>query len=1662
MIKKFMVKQFQFFLLLTTLLTSSLSYGATYNLELESDFKQLCTYNGGGQAPISINGSEWAREYRCHGIFSSRNNTINLYDNSVVKADQTFNITNTEFKPVVSSSGNEGTTTLSGAGGGESSLSEVTLPGSILGAGTLSLSNSSIHGNVDASYGITIIATSIGSDVSGGGSFDLSNGSSIGGDVQIVDGATVENSSVTGDIKAQSLALTDASVGGNTNVEFALFADNSSITGYAEAQSINLTNDSSIGGYAKAASTDSIMIDNSSIVGDASAQKINATNAFIGGNADTVYELDLTDSTVQGNVTSINSNIDLSGNTIIMGDATASTPDNGWAIINFNDNSIVHGTCLHRTYPVDACDSTEPPINQNPQFEFGTLTKDSCRIIESGTNDDADRQRVSCTLEFDKTYTTVPLVFVMPTIDASLSVLSARTTELPSTASVIGTSLTSATVVQEIAPSAKRNTSNTTYLDAPMLSDEDLNSLNIDYFVIQEGVISLGSGKGRIVAGLVETNTAASQISNERSNADIVNFENYGLSSFSNTPGVLVQPQTKNNSSAWFTGMARGVNTERFYLALEKSEVINNNDISEPEKVAFVAGEGSGITQGARFFLGSGETRVTTTLNEKVISPIEIGCEESTSISEANFDAPPILIANKNSRSGNNGGWVRRCHVTEDEVYFIVEEDMDKDSERSHIAEDVGFFMFDRPNELGICDGFNNKSPVQTWIRTDGTIGAFEAYNSSRVIGSFKDGNRRYLGFDDDGMTDGTSWSTGGACDGLECSGLEDLMVPKELLEDMPDNLTVSVNVNAGDTLTLPLTDSDGQPIYEYQTLNVGGIVTIEAGKYKIGSINVWEDGEVQVKSGDSVTIFTNKFQLNNRAFFGVPIDSRGVDKPTLDADTYMRVNVLESNSNSVNINSNSSTKPSTFVGLLYSEQPVRISNGARIYGGVAAESVHMSGQSLISAATSCMLPSDDYEIEISPATDLALMCGDDSPQFTINTSNNGVGESLGVTVSITPDADEFDVSVLQGQDSATYPNYVSNDDGELTLKVVAKNTANIDFDTGYKLTATLVDDAGKEVESQFKFVPFKFSLVDGDSPTNRLDVIAGQATPTVTKVLACDLGDSIVVAENYVGEAEKQVTITHELDNSWSGSDGALTYLPEFESGSATTDLTISESGLFNVTLKDSSFDCTGFAGCPEDGSYDLEGSFSIYSRPWQFAICTDNNSDGNSSSGAAFVAAGEEFDVFAKPIRFTNDASQLCNNNLVTQNYLISSGAVGANHTLDTPSNGDVVLGRLEPTSQLIQSSSDIVSSDNGYKFKSLKYSEVGSINFEVTENSNSFYGKILGGFSGNKNIGRFYPDYLTLISNSWNYSSGHDSFAYMAQGISFNFIVEARNRDNEPVTNYGLFADSLKASIKHVAIDEDSSVLNTRVWLSGGKDADHISWGEDDWSSARLTIENFDYEFLRLASEDGPYDNTNSEFGVWVSDKVDGVDLQFLDLDNTNTDYTNGTKFSFQPDFRYGRMSLKDVGGNQGRKIQVPLEVQYWSGSKFEINSDDSGSQFNGSDYCVTKIWDDAEPTDAKLTSDIDDDGNDDTVSVLNGISSNLIAKQETSRREQVRLFLRQGSSPSGATCFGSEGGQPWLQYNWRGLGDEDPSTVVTFGIYRGNDRVIYRGESGLTGQ
>ena len=1319
------------------------------------------------------------------------------------------------------------------------------------------------------------------------------------------------------------------------------------------------------------------------------------------------------------------------------------------------------------TVVVECANGEKEPVPdlEDVQYEFGSIEGMDCTY--------------GCNLLFQKQYNN-PIVFLMSTIDPDDIVNS-----VPTKASVatIWDSKKGATIESESAES---------YSSTDRMSP-------IYYFVTEPGRLTFYDHNGSKIYGeagnIITSKAQCKGNACGSSDWETVSYQGGDIVA----PVIMAQVQGKDRD--WATTAISGLTNQKFKLALERGR---QGPTSSAKKIAYLAvptfsGQDESKSSKLEFYQAPGTYNQKTEIEpDKSIGWSCLNNEVSLHQSFNKFG----VIANKQTRNGGDGGWLRYCkqYVSggQSQFTFAFDEDATSLSTRKHsVYESVGYFAFEIPEveiPVNVCNLF--PETIQSWTGVESSLivnnGGATTFNgwSPDYLSAFSIENDRswspsnpdpesllLIGFDLEGGTNqmynhDVCGDDLGCAVGNEDSQLNRRKIDHNLLPNVPSRsvtgtLSIDKNIKAR-------CDASNLCSFELAGANANVYINEDLERLYINDLgNEYPEIRVHLKDG----LYIDDFEISNGSglVLIIPEQSSVTFNNFLASDTNQsdfifenssKINVVTSFkfSNSVDI-VNENAYPiiyapdatvqlkGNFRGFILAKT-LNLPNLLTVEGAVtAATVVSQSGLVINKPDYSCPLPPlPTGFLVVTPKYSHVLICEVAEVEFKVVDDDGNVINTVqdSFTASHTPnstgkwceDENESSCSTSTGDYQSNFVN------GQKTLYLSSSKLESYGVSGNW-------NGETETTASKINFVPYKFDV-------DEQFVVAGMDYSVTAKVSSCNTQDSSL-SQDYVGTPTVSLDIVQPVN----GDDtiSLLDYKPDFEAsdtGETTDTLSIQEAGQFKVTLIDSSFDCSEISGCPESGVDKLSGSFLINSRPWQFAICTDNNSDGNSSGGDAFVAAGEEFDVFAKPIRFTNDASQLCNNNLVTQNYLLSSGAIGANHTLDTPSNGDAVLGSLEPSSQLTQSSSDIVSSDNGYKFKSLKYSEVGSINFKVTENSNSFYGKILGGLSGNKNIGRFYPDYLSLISNRWNYSSGHDNFAYMAQGISFNFIVEARNRDNEPVTNYGLFAGSLKASIKHVAIEEDGTVLNTRVWLSGGKDADHISWGEDDWSSARLTIENFYYEFLRLASEDGPYDNTNSEFGVWVSDKVDGVDLQFLDLDNTNTDYTNGTKFSFQPDFRYGRMSLKDVGGNQGRKIQVPLEVQYWSGSKFEINSDDSGSQFNGSDYCVTKIWDDAEPTDAKLTSDIDDDGNDDTVSVLNGISSNLIAKQETSRREQVRLFLRQGSSPSGATCFGSEGAQPWLQYNWRGLGDEDPSTVVTFGIYRGNDRVIYRGESGLTGQ
>ncbi|MCE7635897.1 hypothetical protein LZT07_00985 [Vibrio fluvialis] len=1306
-------------------------------------------------------------------------------------------------------------------------------------------------------------------------------------------------------------------------------------------------------------------------------------------------------------------------------------------------------------------------INYNPQFEFGTIPADKCTV--SGP-------AVTCNIVFQNTYTSPPLVFVMSTINANRSNFNTKTTEYPSDLRVWNVNNTQATVKQLLPPNDAacvrlRQQSNGNWrcssnVNDPLVNYVDAPMENIDYLVIEPGVFEFNNG-AKIVAGLVEHNLTYSNAGglNNNNKAKAVRFSDYGLSGqFASSPGVLVQIQSRNNESAgqpiWLTAIALNPSSFDFDLVLDRSEVSANANLARNEQVAFVAGLGEGFVNGRKFWLGQGSTQNTLNINDQVIKPITEGCTQISNFPISGFTKVPTLLAAKRTRNGNNGGWLRRCSVSKTGVALINEEDMARDFERAHVVEPYSYFLFDKPPTSEVCALF--PSPAQTWQGNG--IASITIDNSAQILGSPISAGKRYIGFSPTSIG-GNNYQT--ACDGSQCFGDVGLQVKKQQLE------TFQAPDPGLENVSLWQQNREFSNNESIGSLNVGkGTVTFREGIYWIGSIDLNNGGKIIVHENEKVIIHAKKINISQNTQFSES------------SNAELIVFVHDSNNSGVDLNNNAE-----FVGLMYSEVGVRLSNQAILRGALTARTIVMSNSSqIIATDNNCFNPSDDYQVTMTPPTDLALMCGNDKPEFSITTTNNNVAESLGIRVTVSPNESNFVVSAANGKGSGVYPNFTSNSSGELDLQVSVNDISQVDLSQSYTLTVVMEDDSGKSVSSRFKYVPFKFEAYDTSNnlSLSSVDVIAGKAETVNTRILACDETGAKKVATNYSGLP----SISHVVDSPSGGLNGDLTYSPNFVSGISAENLMVNESGNFTVTLSDS-FDCTGFIGCPADNTKDVTGSFVVNSRPWTFAICSGETSalamDGTSSSGAQFKKASERFNLHVKPIVWQSggavtgeiETSNYCNAP-ITQNFFANnapSATIEMNSALHSPVGGNSSVV-LQGDSGLTKAHNSGVGSALGqyYDFNQLYWDEVGSLKV-MADTQTNYLGMDIN--LGYRNIGRFSPDHVALISNDWEYTDGHDGFVYMNQTIPYRFTVEAQNMQGEPTTNYSAFASDLIADVKLLAVDDQGQELGERIrnyalqlWDGSGSGV---------WTGATLSVTSH-FTFLKkqltaspyATKADGPY---RSGFGLRVSDKVDGVDFLSPDLDLkvSGTRVDTGKRFTLQPDIRYGRMALGDVGGTSVSTINVPLRVEYWQGSRFAINADDSGSYFaTPNEYvCKQTVW----PTSgsgssSKLTGS---DTPSSWAKVASGKSSVVFATPASSDetadvREQVRFWLRLDddarSSPqlseSGVNCGAQYTSQPWLQYNWRDKGDEDPSAVVTFGIHRGNDKVIFRGETRLTGQ
>ncbi|MBE3735381.1 MSHA biogenesis protein MshQ [Vibrio parahaemolyticus] len=1273
-------------------------------------------------------------------------------------------------------------------------------------------------------------------------------------------------------------------------------------------------------------------------------------------------------------------------------------------------------------------------VNNNPQFEFGTIRAEDCQVLDN-------ERGVTCDIKFQNTYDEEPLVFVMSTIDASMSNFSQKKTEYPSDLRVWSKSKTQATVKQLFPPhsaackrlrynSSKKKwqcTNNNqgervTFVDAPM---ED-----IDYLVIEPGVIKF-DGDAMIVAGKVSSNLTYSNIGGSTYRSKDVKFRNYGLNTqFASAPGVLVQLQTKNNykdnQPLWLSSIALNPTTQGFSLILDRSEVTKNAELKHSEEVGFVAGLGQGFVNGRKFWLGDGSTRNTLgDLDDNVIKPITEGCLQVSDFPVSGFKSAPVLLASKRTRNGNNGGWLRRCSVTKTGVALINEEDMQKDSERGHVVEPFSYFLFDKPPVDGVCELF--PSPAQTWDSNNNA--KLEMSNTAKISGAQLSNGKRYVGFRPADIT----MHNQANCDGQSCLGDSGLRVKKQELESFrsPDDPNLT-NVNIWqDEREFSNNEVIG-------TLTVGkGKVTFKTGTYWVGSINLNNSGVIEIPDGEKVTIHTKSLSIsNNDSHFGEV------------GDAELVVLVHGSSDGQVVLSQNA-----VFTGLLYSEKDVYLSNSTIVNGAITARRIQMNNSSQIIATDNhCFTPSDNYEVTLSPATQYALMCGTEQPSFEIETKNDGYAESTGVTVQVYPDADKFSVEVADSTGTGTYPSFttsnVSSKLGKLKLQVTVTDQNGIELNDEYTLKVTVDNDPSKTQTSTFKFVPFKF---DVDDQT----IVAGKNYQIETRVLACSDGQQTVV-KSYTGSPSVQLEIETPADGR--SDESLLTYEPKFidpEQGKTSDTFKLMESGLYTIKLEDANFTCDPqySDGCPiapdeekgEQESVVLNGLFSVKSRPWKIAACnivaknSGKTNPATQATGDGFIASAESFNVTYKPVVHSDsrgNATNVCEYPL-TQNYFSDSNTAApldVEFSVLYPSGGDIA--NLDPS----KGSSLDFSSEEAKAGKAVEYAwdDVGALNLKTKA---TYLGEKLDEYD--VTVGRFYPKYFKVVDSSWTYPD-ELSFVYMNQPFDgVEFSVEALNANKAAIKNYADFAT--KAEFNLDDIDDYSARFDAPDFGAG-------DWSnESDKSIGDFSIGNSGQcigsacwnKDLGGNYPDGPFNSVigtdKSQIGLIYTYNADPV--EFI------TDGDSNSRLVKQPDIRFGRVDLDDVGGNQGSTLHVPLRVEYWNGSRFIANPNDNQTEVTGVKAAQQHIW----PTDQSAKDVTLGEGG----IVTSGSSRSVTATQAEPYRQQTRVWLDLDDSANGL---------PWLKYNWdnKNAGEENPSSVVTFGIHRGNDRVIYRGEPGLTGQ
>ncbi len=529
------------------------------------------------------------------------------------------------------------------------------------------------------------------------------------------------------------------------------------------------------------------------------------------------------------------------------------------------------------------------------------------------------------------------------------------------------------------------------------------------------------------------------------------------------------------------------------------------------------------------------------------------------------------------------------------------------------------------------------------------------------------------------------------------------------------------------------------------------------------------------------------------------------------------------------------------------------------------------------------------------------------------------------------------------------------------------------------------------------------------------------------------------------------------------------------FSTGAATFNLGTSDVGQYTFSVAD------------ETGTYAtnaISGSSSLMTvRPFAIVISgikmgSTDNPARYGSSDPVFGAAGANFSATVAAYRWSAGAdsgSDGIPDSGATFSTMTAGGvAPGFAHVVTlqaTGGSGPVRLGTLNNGSVAVTGGTKTVTN--------LQYTEVGGFDFVTSNVVTGYLGLNMQGYFFNASgaqdtkVGRFIPASFAISNGAVSHRSTAactpaSAFSYLGENFQLSFNLSALNALGAITQNYQ--GDYAKLSLTAPASLSPAGIAGSTSFKTGGGRLSAISvsgrWengvARDAGTSTPAGPVTLVLNAARAtgaggaSSPDGPF---NASFGLLPSDgEVSGVNLPDLDTDYPANGAERGLVATVA--LRYGRLRLQNAIGSQHRPLSVPLQAQYWDGSVYQINTQDSCTRISSSQISFGNYRKTMTSSDATVLAS--------PITVNQGKALITLAKPAAGRSGSYDLALALGSTATDASCLSwspapapaasSGANLSHLRWPWCGTAaDKDPSARASFGLYTGTDSIIYQREN-----